>query len=165
MDTTEQWESRVAELWATLDRHEDAEFRARIEELAGELPPGHPVGTFELACANDSTGRPELAEPLYRAALEAGLSGYRRRRALIQLASTLRNLGRPEESVELLTAERGRVDPDETVATLDDALDAFLALALVDTGREREATGLALAALAKHLPRYNRSLGYYATHL
>lgn len=152
-------------LWAALDSHEEADFRARIEALADELPKDDPVGLFERACANDSTGLPDKAEPLYRAALKSGLSGYRRRRALIQLASTLRNLGRAEESVELLTAERGRPDADESVATLDDALDAFLALALVDTGREKEAAGLALAALAKHLPRYNRSLGYYATHL
>jgi hypothetical protein len=43
---------------------------------------------------------------VYRQALDAGLGGYRRRRTVIQLASTLRNLGRPEESVALLTAER-----------------------------------------------------------
>lgn len=42
---------------------------------------------------------------------------------------------------------------------LDDAVRAFLALALVDVGREREAVSLALAALAPHLPRYQRSLG------
>ncbi|MFC0108934.1 tetratricopeptide repeat protein [Kibdelosporangium aridum] len=161
MSSTEDWDSRVAALWAALDAFDEAEFRARIEALVGELPPGDPVGLFELASANDSTGRPELAEPLYRKALESGLSGYRRRRALIQLASTLRNLGHPEQSVALLTAERERQESDE----LDDALDAFLALALVDTGHAREAAGLALAALAKHLPRYNRSLAYYATHL
>jgi hypothetical protein len=45
---------------------------------------------------------------------------------------------------------------------LDDAVRAFLALALVDTGREREAASLALAALAPHLPRYQRSLAAYA---
>jgi hypothetical protein len=46
---------------------------------------------------------------------------------------------------------------------LDDAVRAFLALALVDTGREREAVSLALAAsLAPHLPRYQRSLAAYA---
>ncbi|RSM69235.1 tetratricopeptide repeat protein [Kibdelosporangium aridum] len=161
MSTTEDWDNRVAALWAALDDFDEAEFRARIEALVGELPPGDPVGLFELASANDSTGRPEQAEPLYRKALESGLSGYRRRRALIQLASTLRNLGHPSQSVALLTAERARQESDE----LDDALDAFLALALVDTGRAREAAGLALAALAKHLPRYNRSLAYYATHL
>ncbi|WP_018720904.1 tetratricopeptide repeat protein [Salinispora fenicalii] len=77
---------------------------------------------------------------------------------MIQLASTLRNLGDPEESIDLLTAEVDR-GPDE----LDDAVTAFLALALVDVGREREAVSLALGALAKHLPRYDCSLAHYAT--
>jgi hypothetical protein len=48
--------------------------------------------------------------------------------------------------------------PDE----LDDAVRGFLALALVDVGREREAVTLALTALAPHLPRYQRSLANYA---
>ena len=42
---------------------------------------------------------------------------------------------------------------------------AFLALALVDTGREREAVALSLTALARHLPRYNRSLANYAQEI
>jgi hypothetical protein len=159
------WEQRTAALWAAIDEHEPEDFRERIEALVAELPPGSPAGLFELASANDSTGRPEQAAPLYRQAIEAGLTGYRRRRAVIQLASTLRNLGNPEESVALLTAERAAGTDDPEVATLNDALDAFLALALVDTGRPREAAGLALGALAKHLPRYNRSLGHYAGEL
>ncbi len=64
--------------------------------------------------------------------LRAG--GERRRRAMIQLASSLRNLGRPEESVALLTTEL-----DAGSDHLDDAVRAFLALALTDVGREREA--------------------------
>lgn len=39
---------------------------------------------------------------------------------------------------------------------------AFLALALADVSREREALSLALTALSRHLPRYNRSLANYA---
>ena len=58
------------------------------------------------------------------------------------------------ESLELLTAELER--PSDR---LDDAVSAFLALALVDSGREREAVSVALTALAPHLPRYQRSLG------
>ena len=45
---------------------------------------------------------------------------------------------------------------------LDDAVSAFLALALVDTGREREAVSLALTALSRHVTRYRRSLANYA---
>lgn len=83
--------------------------------------------------------------------------GERRRRAVIQMASSLRNLGQPQESVRLLTAEL-----DAGSDHLDDAVRAFLALALVDVGREREAVSHALTALAPHLPRYQRSLGNYA---
>ena len=154
------WEQRSAELWAAIDDHEAPEFRARIEALAAELPEGDAIGLFERACANDSTGRPEEAAPLYREALAVGLTGIRRRRAVIQLASTLRNLGHPDESVALLRAER-----EEASDELDDAVVATLALALADTGREREAAGLAIGALARHLPRYNRSMAAYAEEL
>jgi hypothetical protein len=140
--------------------HDSDDFLARVEALAGELPPGDAIASFERACANDSTGHPEQAAPLYREALTAGLTGERRRRAVIQLASTLRNLGDPEESVRLLTAER-----EAASDALDDAVVATLALALADTGREREAAGLAIGALARHLPRYNRSMANYAKAL
>ena len=42
---------------------------------------------------------------------------------------------------------------------------AFLALALVDLGRERKAVAQSLTALAHYLPRYNRSLARYALAL
>ena len=154
------WEQRVAALWDELDEFDPDEFRARVEALAAERPAGDAAALFERACANDSTGRPDAAAPLYRAALDAGLTGIRRRRAVIQLASSLRNLGEIEESVALLSTERDR-GSDE----LDDAVTAFLALALADAGRPHEAAGLALEALAPHLPRYNRSLANYARDL
>jgi len=159
-DFERDWEERVAALWARLDEHEPAQLRARIEALAAELPAGDARALFERACANDSTGRSDVAAPLYREALAAGLTGIRRRRAVIQMASSLRNLGRADESVTLLRAERA-AGSDE----LDDAVIAVLALALADTGREREAAGLAIGALARHLPRYNRSMARYAQAL
>ena len=152
-----EWEQRVADLWAALDCLAEDEFLTRLEELAAELPADSAVAAFERAAAQDSTGHSDLAVPLYRQALDRGLEGERRRRAVIQLASSLRNLGRPEESVGLLTAERERGSDH-----LDDAVAAFLALALADTGREREAVSIALTALAPHLPRYQRSLANYA---
>ena len=158
--TTDDWEQRITAAWDTLDDLEPDAFRARIEALAAERPPGDAAALFERACANDSTGHPDAAEPLYREALAAGLTGIRRRRAVIQLASSLRNLGHADESVALLEAERG-AGSDE----LDDAVVAFLALALTSVGRDREAAGLALEALAPHLARYNRSLANYAGEL
>jgi tetratricopeptide (TPR) repeat protein len=155
------WERRIAELWASLDDREPAEFLTEMRALVGTTPLDHPAALFELASAHDSLGQEREAEPLYRAALEGGgLDSYRRRRAVIQLASTLRNLGKAGEAEELLRVERGE-PPDE----LDDAVAAFLALALADAGKPREALSVALAALAPHLTRYNRSLAAYALAL
>jgi hypothetical protein len=155
-----EWEQRVADLWASIDEQSEKEFLARMEELTAELPGGSAVAAFERASSLDSTGHPDLAVPLYRQALDLGLQGQRRRRAVIQLASSLRSIGRAPESVALLTAERSAGSDD-----LDDAVSAFLALALVDVRREREAVSLALSALSRHLTRYQRSLANYAQQI
>ncbi|MBK1783012.1 tetratricopeptide repeat protein [Prauserella cavernicola] len=154
--TETDWEQRVAGVWSTLDDRTEADFRDAIDALAAERP-GEAAAVFERAAAFDSTGHSDRAVPLYREALATGLAGERRRRAVIQLASSLRNLGESHESVRLLTAELAE-GPDH----LDDAVRAFLALALTDVGREREAVSHVLTALAPHLPRYQRSVGNYA---
>ncbi len=156
----EDWEQRTTAAWATLDDYDEAhaaDFRAVIDALVAELPDGHPVGPFEQASAWDSTGHSDRAEPLYREALARGLSGYRGRRAKIQLSSSLRNLGRAEEGVKLLTPEL-----DAPSDELDDAVRACLALCLSSLGRDREGLSLVLGALAPHLPRYQRSMANYA---
>ena len=155
---TESRENEVDELWASFDELDEATFLARMDDLATKLPPA--VAAFERASALDSTGHEHDAVRLYEEALELGLEPPLRRRAVIQLASSLRNVGRADESVALLRAERDNASDD-----LDDAVEAFLALSLVDTRREREAVAVALAALARHLPRYRRSLASYARDL
>ncbi len=163
------WERRLALLWASIDDLGADDFRRAMDDLVAERAQGNPIGPFEQASAFDSTGHPDLAVDRYREALELGLSGQRRRRAVIQLASSLRNLGKAEQSVTLLTAELDR-GSDDGSDDLDDAVRAFLALALTSVGRDREAvslalTALALTALAPHLTRYNRSLTAYASEL
>jgi hypothetical protein len=162
----QDWEKRVGDAWASIDDYEgrEDEFRALIDNLAGELLDGDPIAAFERACAWDSTGHSDCAVPLYRWALDHGLTGYRRRRAVIQMASSMRNIGQVETAIELLEAERS-IDPttvDEQSRTLADAISATLALCLADAGREREAVSIAVAALAPHLPRYQRSMANYA---
>jgi hypothetical protein len=154
------WERRLSALWAELDSYDEAAFVIRMEELVAELPPGSSIGLFERGGAFDSTGHSDRAVPLYLAALEGGLVGERRRRAVIQMSSSLRNLGKPQDAVDLLTAEM-----DAGSDKLDGAVAGTLALALVDVGREREAIAVALLALSKYLPRYNRSLANYAQDL
>ncbi|MFF4395941.1 tetratricopeptide repeat protein [Streptomyces sp. NPDC001480] len=162
----QDWEDRVAAAWATFDDYPEAraaEFRAVIDALVAELPEGSPLGPFEQACAWDSTGHSDKAAPLYREALALGLSevsGYKGRRAKIQLSSSLRNIGRAEEGVKLLTPEL-----DAPSDELDDAVRACLALCLSSLGRDREGLSLVLGALAPHLPRYQRSMANYARAL
>lgn len=157
---SDNWEERLAALWAELDALEAQTFIARMDAMAGELPPNAAIGLFERGGARDSCGFTELAIPLYKAALENGLTGLRRRRANIQMASSIRYLGNPQAAVDILTAEM-QAGSDE----LDGAVRGFLALALADLGREREALAISLTALATCLPRYNRSLARYAQGL
>ncbi|APV51274.1 hypothetical protein BWI17_17240 [Betaproteobacteria bacterium GR16-43] len=154
------WERRVAAVWQAMDGLGEAEFIARVEALAAELPSDHAIGLFERGCAQDSTGHSDLAVPLYKAALHQGLGGIRRRRAVIQMSSSLRNTGHADKAVTLLTAEL-ELPSDE----LDGAVRGVLALALADVGREREAVSHALTALSFYLPRYNRSMARYAQAL
>ncbi|MFF5448698.1 tetratricopeptide repeat protein [Streptomyces sp. NPDC012888] len=160
-DTDPDWEERLAALWARIDEYagqaREAEFRAEVDRLVNELPGNSPVAPFERACAFDSTGHPDRAVTLYREALDLGLDGYRARRTKIQLASSLRNLGRPGEGLALLEPEL-HAPSDE----LDDAVRATLALCLAGLGREREGLSLVLGALSAHLPRYQRSMRNYA---
>ena len=154
------WLDRLDALWARFDVMAPQAFLAAMETLAAELPGGHPRALYERASAHDSIGNEAEAAPLYVDALAAGLGEGLQRQATIQYASTLRNLGRADQGLALLTAERHR-GSDE----LDDALVAFEALMLSDLGRDREALATALAALAAHLPRYRRSASNYAAAL
>jgi hypothetical protein len=154
------WQTRLASLWAQIDELAEPDFHDRMTQLTGELPAGSAVADFERAAAQDSTGHPDAAVPLYRTALATGLEGERRRRAVIQLASSLRNLGRPEESIVLLEAEL-----DAESSNLDDAVRAVLALSYSAVGRDRDGLALVLEALSAHLPRYQRSMGNYAKAL
>ena len=151
------WEKRSSDLWAEIDDYDEEDFVARVDSLVAELPQGSAVGLYERASALDSTGHSDRAVPLYRAALDAGLGDDRRRQAVIQMASSTRNLGNSLDAVALLTAELSAASDD-----LDGAVRAFLALALVDVGRERDAVAVALTALSGYLPRYNRSVARYA---
>jgi hypothetical protein len=153
------WQERVEAVWAAAHELGDDEVIRRIDELAAERPAGDPIALFERAGARDSAGLESAAQPLYREALARGLSGSERVQAHIQLASTLRNLGRPLEAIELLDG----IEPDS--GELRDAVVGFRALALVDAGEARRAASDVLAALAPHLVRYRVSLSRYAAEL
>ncbi|MDQ0575602.1 tetratricopeptide repeat protein [Agromyces albus] len=93
------WQHRVDAVWQQASALGDDEVIKRIDALAAERPADEPVALFERAGARDSAGLEAQAELLYRAALAGGLSGPERVQAYVQLASTIRNLGRPLESI------------------------------------------------------------------
>lgn len=154
---TEAWEARAAALWERMDELGDDAFVQAMVDLAAECDPDDPVALFEVGGAHDSTGRTEAAVGYYERAVAAGLSGVRRRRVSIQMASSLRELGEPERAMELIAEERAR-GSDE----YDGALAMCEALTLAKLGRDREGLSVALIALAPHLPRYQKSTVAYA---
>jgi len=158
----ENWETQLQSIWLKLGTISSEAFIQQIKNHVELLTvaDSRAIADFERACAFDSTGHEKEAEPLYRSALDKGLTGLRRRRARIQLASTLRNNGKIEESIHILREEKAN-ESDE----LNDAVDSFLALSLSSAGEHKEALSIALKALSKHLPRYNNSLSRYAENL
>lgn len=155
-----EWERQIGAAWSAAATCELSQTEATIESLVQQRP-GDAAAIYELASVRDFAGREAEAEPLYRAALAAGLDQRRRPRAIVQLSSTLRNLERPGESVDLLEAELavGNLDGLET------AFSAFLALALLDAGKPRDAVALALEALTPQLGEYRQAISHYAKGL
>lgn len=157
----DDWRQRVDAVWAAADDLGEERTTEAIEALVAERAADDPLALFEAAGVRDFAGREAEAEPLYRAALANGLSEPERGQAIVQLASTLRNLDRPDEALALLRdfllAEPGH--------PLADAARAFAALSLFDDGLPADALREALTALAPHLPRYGRAVEAYAAAL
>lgn len=162
---TETWEARAAALWERLDDMDAEAFVQAMMDLAAECDPEDPVALFEVGGAHDSTGRTEAAVGYYGRAIAAGLSGVRRRRVAIQMASSLRETGHPERALAMIAEERERGRDDKEAAAYGDALAMCEALTLAKLGRDREGLSVALIALAPHLPRYQRSTVNYARGL
>ncbi|MEV4688470.1 tetratricopeptide repeat protein [Microbacterium sp. LWH3-1.2] len=156
----DDWAARIEAIWDD-DALSDESRLERIDAVAAERPAGDPLALFERGGARDAAGLEADAAPLYRAALDGGLDDVHRPQAVIQLASTLRNLGLADEAVGMLRAELAR----RPASPLHDEASAFLALALVSVGREREAASVALRTLAPHLSRYTCSVASYAEEL
>ena len=157
----DDWRQRVDAVWAAADDAGEAATVAAIDALVAERPEGDAEALFEAAGARDFAGREAEAEPLYRAALAADLGEPERGQAIVQLASTLRNLDRPDEALGLLR-DFLLAEPEHPLA---DAARAFVALALFDDGFPADALREALGALAPHLSRYGRAVAAYAAAL
>lgn len=159
----------VDDLYAELDRIFAARDRDDMAPtIAALLPlyerhPDDPRVVYELAGAYDTAGDEAAACALYERALGAGLSGDIRRRCLLQYGSTLRNLGRLEESLAVFA--RARREYPQSVS-----LGAFEALTLHAAGRADQALAglldlLADAVDSDELDRYKPALRGNAAYL
>lgn len=137
---TPELESTIAEIFGRRDReHMHPTIEAFLALLAEH--PGQPEVLYEVGGSYDTAGEEETALGYYEAALAAGLSGDTLRRCLLQYGSTLRLLGRYDESLAALDrALEGWPDSP--------SVRAFHALAMHAAGRSDGAVGELLALVA-----------------
>ncbi|NLJ53476.1 MAG: tetratricopeptide repeat protein [Intrasporangiaceae bacterium] len=152
-------EDEIAALWAL----EDDAARIAAGEALGERFPEDARVLYERGGTFDAAGREEDAVPLYEAALAAGLKEPFRHRCRVQLASSLRNLGRLEDALAHL---------DAAVQSHPDSLGiaAFHALARHDAGESTGALRDLLLTIARtsadpDVERYRRAIRAYAETL
>ncbi len=138
----------------TLDAQLDSIFAARDRDNMGptieallplyEVHPENPRVLYEVGGAYDTAGEEATALGFYQRAMERGLAGDIRRRCYLQYGSTLRNLGRIEESLRVFS--RARAEFPESVA-----LGAFEALTLHAAGQLNTALANLFKLLADHV--------------
>ena len=167
--TQEGREPTNHELYGQLDQIFAARDRANMAPTIAALLPlleEHPSDArvlYEVGGAYDTDGQESVALGFYEQAMDAGLSGDLRRRCFLQYGSTLRNLGRIDESLAVFARARAEF-PDSV------ALGAFEALSLHAAGRANTALARLLELLAdnvdaEELNRYKAAMKGNAAYL
>ena len=105
--------------------------------------PGNPYVLYEVGGSYDTAGQEEKAIEYYEQALP-GLSGDIKRRCLLQYGSTLRNLDRLDESLDVFAAACKEF-PES------DSLRVFKALSLHAAGRKDKALATLMLLVADRL--------------
>jgi tetratricopeptide (TPR) repeat protein len=136
--------------------------RELLSELHAQRP-DDPQVNLHRAWTHDKLGLEKEAVPFYERALELGLAGEDLRHALLGLGSTYRALGEYEKSKATLT--RGVEEFPE-----DRGLQVFLAMALYNNGRAKEACEILLRLLsgttaADDILVYKAAIDEYAADL
>lgn len=155
----DQWNEMIAEIWED-DSLSDADRIRVIDELAATRPFNDALALFERGGARDAAGLEEEAVPLYLAALRGGLPPSEHVQALIQLASSYRNIGMEDEAVALLEDVLAGRDVE-----LRSEVEVFLALSYYSAGKPEKALALLMRKIAPTLDMYTRSVNAYADEL
>jgi cyanophycin synthetase len=154
-----EFESEISALWQLED---DVARLAAAQALVDEHP-GDARLVFELAGAKDSMGDEQGAIGLYEEALGRGLKEPHRHRAQLQLASSLRVVGRAAEA-QAIVAGVLEARPHNTAALM------LRALVQADLGQERQAVADLIRATLEattdvDTQSYRRALRAYADEL
>jgi tetratricopeptide (TPR) repeat protein len=149
-------------IFASRDRDNMGPTIAALQPLAERHPRDARV-LYEMGGAYDTAGDEATAVEFYERAMAEGLEGDLRRRCFLQYGSTLRNLGRLDESMRVFALAREEF-PDSV------ALGAFEALTFHAAGRANTALGSLFLLLADHvqtedLDRYKPALRGNAEYL
>ncbi|WP_445444228.1 tetratricopeptide repeat protein [Clavibacter sp. km3a] len=128
-----------------------------------ELHPDDARVLYEVGGAYDTAGEEARALDLYERAEAQGLAGDIRRRCYLQHGSTLRNLGRVDESLALFARARAEFPESSSLAV-------FEALTLHAAGRADAALARILLLVADRVPdpelqRYLPAIRGNAEHL
>lgn len=151
-------DERLATFWSQAAGRAADELRTDLDDLLDGLAVEPARAVFERASLHDFLGEEDAAVSLYRAALDAGIGQPQRTQALVQVASSLRNVGDASAAVAILRS----IPADDPLHA--DA-QAFLALALHDDDKPTPALRTALHALAPQLRDYGRAIDRYAEDL
>lgn len=148
----------LVEFWRDADDTAPERMRTQMDQLLSTASYSDTRTMFERASLEDFLGDEAAAVPLYEAALSGGLDVDRENQARIQLASSLRNVGRLREAFEVL-------QQFEFSSEYISARDAFAALTLRDLGEGERALQQALHAAHPALGKYRRAVEAYAAEL
>jgi len=152
-------EAEITALWQS----EDAAARVTAAQQLVDEHPGDARLIFELAGVKDAAGEEQAAIGLYEEALAGGLKEPHRHRAQLQLASSLRAVGRAAEAAPIV-ADVLEARPHNTAAMM------FRALVQADLGQERQAVADLIRATLEgtsdvDTQSYRRALRAYADEL
>jgi len=132
----------IEEAFARRDRSNMQPTIDFFENLLAEHP-GNPYVLYEVGGSYDTAGQEEKAIGYYEQALP-GLSGETKRKCLLQYGSTLRNLDRFDESLEVFK-QACKEFPES------DSLRVFKALTLQASGRGDKALATLLLLVADRI--------------
>lgn len=154
------WESLVETGWTYKDD------RLRLIEYFTEIENQNPSSArakFELANAIDYLDCETEAIPLYEEAIRMGLPTEYNAFALLQLGSSLRNVGRVSEAVEVLAKAEKRFPEYPSISL-------FLGLSLYSEGKHIEAFKSVMTAMLRHVhstdvKRYAKGIENYIVNI